>query len=103
MYCECASDAPERGDPALARCLPQSLAVLHMAEISVATTPHGRVVIVEGDLAAADLQGLEHACGPALEQARAHLEIVMRDGSIADASARAYLARLRVRGVVVRE
>jgi len=74
-----------------------------MAEISVATTPRGRVVTVEGDLAAADLQGLERACGPALEQPRARLEIVMRHGSIADASARAYVARLQVRGVVVRE
>ncbi len=75
-----------------------------MARISVTTSAtRGRVVTIDGDLAAGDLLGLERACGPALEGPRARLEIVMRHGRIADASARAYVARLQVRGVVLRE
>jgi hypothetical protein len=72
-----------------------------MAHISVTAKNSRRIVTVQGDLTAADLQRLERACGPALERQSPELELVIRNGVIGDSAAQAYVARLRARGVVV--
>jgi len=72
-----------------------------MVRISVADGAAGRTVTIRGKLAAADLKRLEHACGPALEQRQLYLQIVLRDGDVKDAAARAYLDRLQLRGARV--
>jgi hypothetical protein len=72
-----------------------------MAHITVAANNTRRIVTIQGDLKAADLQRLERACGPALEQQRPELELVIRNGVIADSAAQAYVARLQARGVVL--
>ncbi len=74
-----------------------------MARISVAATNSGRTVRIRGRLEAADLQRLERACGPALEQRAPQLELVLKDGTANDAAASAYLARLRARGAVIHD
>jgi hypothetical protein len=74
-----------------------------MARISVAARTGRRTVTVHGGLRAADLQRLERACGPALEHRVPALVVVMGGARVCDASAEAYLSRLRARGVVIAE
>jgi hypothetical protein len=73
-----------------------------MARISVVARADGRTVRIHGTLRASDLQRLEHACGPALEQRTPRLEIVIRGPVVTDGAAVAYLAHLHARGVTIR-
>lgn len=56
---------------------------------------------VRGALSAADLRRLELACGPALEQRQAHLEIRIRHASIVDEPSRLFLKSLVRRGALL--
>lgn len=72
-----------------------------VASIRVREVSGRRRVIVRGPLAAGDLRRLERACGPALEHRTAHLEVRIRDASVADESSRLFLEGLVRRGAVL--
>jgi hypothetical protein len=69
-----------------------------MAKIFVVHTTGGYRITLKGRLMASDLGRLEHACGSALEQKLAPLELNVEQVLSIDHAARGYLDRLRARG-----
>ncbi len=69
-----------------------------MARISIVRAGNISRITLKGRLAAADLKRLESACGSALHEKRVPLELDIRQVISVDASADAYLGKLRARG-----
>ena len=69
-----------------------------MAKIFVVHSSEGYRITLKGRLMASDLGRLEHACGSALEQKLAPLELNVEQVLSIDHAARGYLDRLRARG-----
>lgn len=72
-----------------------------MARMRVIAVNGRYQVTVTGSLQGRDLRRLEHACGPALEQAQPPVTVRLASGTSMDAAAHAYLDRLMRRGAVV--
>jgi hypothetical protein len=72
-----------------------------MARIRRRLRHDGIRITISGRLAASDMGRLEHACAPALLERAAALDIDLRAVTDLDASARAVLARLALRGAHV--
>ncbi len=72
-----------------------------MAKISVIRDGDHYRITLRGRLAAGDLGRLERACGKALEQKLAPLELNLEEVLSIDNAARGYLDRLRARGARV--
>jgi hypothetical protein len=72
-----------------------------MARIRRVRRHDGIRITIAGRLAASDMGRLEHACAPALTDRTAALDIDLRAATEVDASARAVLVRMALRGARV--
>lgn len=69
-----------------------------MARIAVREANGIREVTVSGRLEGPEVRRLEHACGPALEQARMDLHLRLLEVTAVDDGARALISRVVERG-----
>ena len=73
-----------------------------MARIRAIKRPTEVRVVIAGQLGAADMRRLEHACGPALTSERADLIVDLKRVTAIDGVAAAHLRHMETRGAVIK-